>query len=89
MGEVLLGCAMNVRQLARGLEALGTSQSAPVDPVGHTFAADSSNRCQRCGVGIPAKRQFTTIECKGLASSLEDYAARRAVALGEAVAVGT
>lgn len=72
---------MNVLQLVRALEGLDTLKGTPVDAVGHTYAADARDpKCTRCKIAVPARRQFTAVECVGRASTLDEYAEKREAA---------
>lgn len=69
---------MNIFRLVRAMEGLDARKDAPVDAVGHTYSADARVAgCTRCGVSVPAKRQYTVVECPGRVSTLDEYAARR------------
>ena len=66
---------MTLGDIVKALEALDVLKTTPKDPTGHTYSAAA--QCTRCGVAIPAKRQYTAVECAGKASSLDEYAVKR------------
>lgn len=69
---------MNIFRLVRAMESLDVLKGTPKDAVGHVYSADARvTGCTRCGVSVPAKRQYTAVECPGRASTLDEYAARK------------